>query len=154
MPNTHRPISALDDVGKVVVDHSDLKTKGFQQKAWCGPVGGFGTIDGIVFENGSGQIELLFIGSPQDAPLGNLCAKPNETVIRPMIAQPAQPSRSIADDMPWIPDAPTLTAKNWTLVPLKDKQFDGTAIVSTASGTTTFVAFYRGTGQSADVCNT
>lgn len=151
MPSTHRPVSALDDSNNVVVDRSDLKSKGFAEKTWAGPIAGYGTVNGISFENGNGQIELLFVGSPQGASLGDICTKSSENIIRPMIAQP---SRASADAMPWVPDAATLIAKHWTLQPLKDAPFDGIAIVSTTSGSTTLVAFYRGSGQPANVCAT
>jgi hypothetical protein len=150
MPSTHRPVSALAEA-KVVVDRTQLSSNKINPKPWSGTVGNFGTIDGTAFENGNGEIELLFVGMPPDQQLGAICAKPAEGVIRPMIAQP---SRAAADAAPWIPDQPTLAAKQWTLQALKDARFDGTAIVSTANGTTTLIAFYRGTGQPADVCAT
>lgn len=151
MPSTHRPVCGLDDDGNVVVDRTHLTSNGFRPKPWTGPVGDFGTIVGTAFENGHGEIELLFIGVPSDQHLGTICTMVAKGVIRPMIAQP---SRSAADVAPWVPDDLTLTRKNWTRQALKDARFDGTAIVSIANTTTTFVAFYRGTGQPADVCAT
>lgn len=150
MPSTHRPVSAVAE-GLVVVDQTHLTSNGFQKVSWSGPVGPFVKIVGTAFENGHGQIELLFVGVPSDLPLGDICAMPPAGVIRPMIALP---NRVVLDVTPWIPDKLTLDKNQWTLQAIKDSQFDGTAIVSIVNETTTFVAFYRGTGQPADVCAT
>ncbi len=134
-----------------MVDQAHLASSNFRLVSWSGLVGPFGTIVGTSFENGNGQIELLFVGIPPAQQLGDICAMAPNGVIRPMIALP---SRSAADVTPWVPDKLTLNEKQWTLQAVKDTRFDGTAIVSTANGTTTLVAFYRGTGQPADVCAT